>query len=87
MILGKAPSPGPGTQALQAHQPLNAVQSAMLSLGQYVVLYAACSIGAVTANKALTHLCAQDFVGLASTTWWPHQPGIEATSRDTERLA
>jgi hypothetical protein len=87
LILGQAPAPGPGTQALQAHQPLNSVQPAVLILGQHVVPHAACAIGAVAADEALTHLGAQHFVGLAAATRRPYQPRVEATARDTERLA
>ena len=67
--------------------PLDAVQAAAMPEGQHVVPHASRTIRAVTAQEALAHLAAQQLVGQITSAARPGQPGIEAASRDTERLA
>lgn len=86
-VFGQPPATRPGAQGLLTHQPLDTVQSTAMAQGQYVVPDPARSVGAITAHKALTNMRSQYLVFPAASASGPHQPGIEAASRDTERLA
>ncbi len=66
---------------------LDAVQTTSLALLQHVVPHAACAVGAVTAHEALVNLCAQHLIAEAASAPGPCEPRVEATPRDTERLA
>src|SRR5438067_7164037 len=54
---------------------------------QHVFPHPPGAVGPVARNKAGAHLCAKLFIASAALTARPCQPGIEPTSRDTERLA
>ena len=87
VVLGQAAPSGPGTQGLRPHQTLDTVQSAALAQGHHIVPNPASTVGPVAAHKALPHLGCQRLVFQAAPAARPHQPRIEAASRDTERLA
>ena len=63
------------------------MQTTSLTLLQHVVPHTACAIGAIAAYEALVDLRAQHFIAEAAPAPGPREPRVEATSRDTERLA
>lgn len=63
------------------------MQPTGLALLQHVVPHTACAVGAVAAYKALMHLRTQHLVAEATPAPGSCEPGVEAASRDTERLA
>ena len=63
------------------------MQSTGLALLQYDVPHTAHAVGAVAAYKALMHLRTQYLVTEATPAPESCEPGVEAASRDTERLA
>ena len=86
-VLGQSASPWPGTQCLLSHEPFDAVQTTSLTLFQHVVPHTPCPVGAVTAHEALVHMRTQHLVAETTPAPGPCEPGVEAASRDTERLA
>ena len=63
------------------------MKPATLAQFEHVMPHAPGAVRPVTGDEAVAHLAAQHFVIEAATTARPHQPGIEAAARDTERLA
>ncbi len=63
------------------------MQTTGLALLQHLVPHTARAIGAVAAHEALVDLRAQHFIAEAAPTPGPCEPRVEATLRDTERLA
>jgi len=86
-VLRQSASPGPGTQSLGTHEPLDAVQPAALTQCEHVAPDTPGAIGSVTSKESLAHMAAQHFVVQASCASRPAQPRIEPASRDTKRLA
>jgi hypothetical protein len=86
-ILRQSSAPWPRSQCLLAHQALDMVQTAAAAPRQQVVPDPPSTIRAVAADKALAHLVAKILVVPAAFAARPIQPGVEAASRDTERLA
>ena len=86
-VLGQASPPRPGTQRLRLHQPLDAMQPAIQSEFENVTPHSARAVGAVAADEAVAHLRTQHLIVQAALAARTHQPSIEATPRDTERLA
>jgi len=72
---------------MHAHQSLDAMKSATLTQFEHVAPDTPCTVRAVAADEAAAHLAAQHLVIEAAAAARPHQPRIEATPRDTERLA
>jgi hypothetical protein len=86
--IGRQPTPSRArSQSLVPHQPLDPMQSTRHTLGKQVVPHAPGAIGPVAGEEAAANLCAQLFVAPAALTARSRQPGIEPTSRDTERPA
>jgi hypothetical protein len=86
-VLRQASTPWPRAQGLFSHEPFNAMQSASLTQCKHVMPHAPGAIGAVAAHKALAHLAAEHLVDQTALAPGPAEPRVEATSRDTERLA
>lgn len=63
------------------------MQPTGLTLLQHVVPHPARTVGAVAVHEALTHLRAQHLIAEAAPASGPREPRVEATPRDTERLA
>ena len=63
------------------------MQPTGLSLFEYVAPHTAGAVGAVAAHEALVDLRAQHFIAEAAPAPGPYEPRVEATPRDTERLA
>jgi hypothetical protein len=74
-------------KGLSAHQSLDPVQPAGYALGQEIVPHAPGAIGPIAGKEAGTNLRADILIAPVALTAWPRQPGIESTSRDTERPA
>ena len=62
------------------------MQTARQPFRQHVFPHPPRAVGPVARNEAGAHLCAKLFIASAALTARPCQPGIEPTSRDTERL-
>ena len=67
--------------------PGGPMQTARQPFRQHVFPHPPRAVGPVARNEAGAHLCAKLFVASAAPTARSCQPGIEPTSRDTERLA
>ena len=86
--VGRQTTPArPCFEGLQPHQSLDPVQSAQHAFGGKVVPHPPGAVGPVAAKEARANLGAELFIAAAALTARPCQPGIEATPRDTERLA
>ena len=83
----QTPAPGPCSQSLLTHQPLDPVKTARHTVRKHVVPHTPRPVGPVARKEACSHLRGQLFIAPGAPAPWPCQPGIEATPRDTERLA
>jgi len=86
-VLGQSASLRSGPQCLLAHQSLDSMQAAVVPHFQHIAPHTPRTIGAITGHKAVAHLGAYDFVTQTAAAPGARQPGVKATSRDTERLA
>ena len=76
-----------GLESLLPHQSLDPVQAARQPFGQQVVPHPPGAVGPITRQEAGANPCAEVFIASATLTARSCQPGIEPTSRDTERPA
>src|SRR6185436_10096158 len=83
----QAPAPWPRPQGLQAHQPLDPVQTAFDAVCQQVSPDTPGAVGPVARNEARLHLLAYCFVAAGSGAGRSIQPGMEARPGDTQRIA
>ena len=86
-VLRQTPAPWPRPQGLQAHQPLDPVQTAFDPLRQQVVPDPPRPIGPIALQEARSHPASQFLIAARPSARRSCQPGIEATARDTERPA
>jgi hypothetical protein len=86
--IGRQPTPsGTRFKALLAHQTLDPMQPAGHPLSDQVMPHTPGAVGPITGEEAGPHLRGQVFVAAAAPAAGPHQPGIEAATRDPERPA
>ena len=81
-----APPSGACAQRRVSHQPFNAMEAAGDALHEHVVPDPPRAVGAIAGEEAGPYSDQQLLVGPRPDTWRPGPPGIEACTRDTERL-
>ena len=86
-VLRQTPAPWPCPQGLQAHQPLDPMQTAFDTVCQQVSPDTPCAVGSVAGKEACRHLLAYCFVASGSGAGRSVQPGMEARPGHAHRLA
>src|SRR5436190_932129 len=74
-------------KGLLSHQSFDPVQTTPHPFGEHIVSDTPGPVGSIARQKASANLRANVLIAPAALTARPCQPGIEATPRDTERLA
>jgi hypothetical protein len=87
LVLRQTSAPWPRPQGLQAHQPLDPVQTAFDAVCQKVSPDTPCAIGPVAGKEAGLHLLADRFIASGSGAGRSVQPGMKARPRHAHRFA
>jgi hypothetical protein len=86
-VARQTPAPWPCPQGLQAHQPLDPMQTAFDTVCQQVSPDTPCAVGPVAGKEACLHLLAHRLVTPGSGAGGSVQPCMEARSRHAHRIA